>query len=315
MRTTLVLALVFHLAACQLVVNKQIEMSSDATLVDSGSNTGSDASVGTDGPADAGIPLDGPIAIDAPHPPIDAPHPIDAPPPPPVDAAPPPECTGAACPDDGNPCTQNLCTNGKCEFPPQPDGLACHDVANGHDGRCHLGACCEGCWNGNSCVTGTSLTVCGGEGQACRDCDDGNFCTDDTCEATSNACLHEPAAKGTPCPGGTCGAETSTCSPAQGQLCGGPGQACCNTATCNSGAACNSETLKCEACGGQDQLCCVTGGIFTCGTTHLACETDTSSGLDFCRCGGLNEPCCDSVTAPCDFPYACGAHGCAQIDP
>jgi len=272
------------------------------------------AKIATDGPPDpvedAG--RDGASAIDAssPH---DA-HPDafvqpDAYVPP--DA--PPECTGASCVDDGNPCTQNLCINGHCQYPNQNDGLACHDATSGHDGRCYSGACCVGCWNGGACVTGTSLDECGSSGHVCLDCDDSKECTADTCLSVSNACTHSNRSSGTPCSDGTCGsgANAGVCVMASSPVCGGAGEDCCSGFTCNqSGTTCNFGTNKCEYCGAEDQLCCLVGGVYACGDpTHLTCKSE-AGGTEFCRCGGEGEACCNSAISPCDAPLQCNAGTC-----
>lgn len=220
----------------------------------------------------------------------------------------PPECTGASCPDDGNPCTQNLCTDGHCAFPNQPDGLACTDVG-GHSGSCRAGACCAGCWDGAACVTGTSIAECGSAGQLCKDCDDDKECTADTCLSVANACTHTNRTAGTPCStgqcanGGVCTMNTTTC--------GGSGQTCCPGASCTqAGTTCNYATNICEYCGGEDQLCClVPGPAYACNDpAHLDCVSQGQNS--FCRCGGDGEACCNSVIAPCDVPGQCNQGTC-----
>ena len=110
-------------------------------------------------------------------------------------------CTSNAGCDDGNPCTQDLCTGGgefgRCQYAPQDgacdDGLSC----DGAD-HCALGACAL--HDGNPCVTGQGccdestdtcvqscpvpLPRCGnGLLQPGEECDDGNVTGGDGCSA------------------------------------------------------------------------------------------------------------------------------------
>ncbi len=59
-----------------------------------------------------------------------------------------------------------------------------------------------------ACIDGWSVDVrCAqGGGDLCQgvDCNDGNACTDDICEASTGVCENEPVEDGTPCSGGTC---------------------------------------------------------------------------------------------------------------
>lgn len=86
-------------------------------------------------------------------------------------------CTDAACDagvctqvaddsntcDDDVECTSTACMAGVCTA--QPD-----DTQSCVGGTCHDGSCCTGCWDGGACLPGTSLTACGGAGQACDAC-------------------------------------------------------------------------------------------------------------------------------------------------
>jgi hypothetical protein len=69
-----------------------------------------------------------------------------------------PPISGPQCWTDGNPCTNDVCVNGVCTHPPLT-GPAC-DIND--------------CWNNEHCVNGH----CVGDWA----CDDGVWCTDDTCD-------------------------------------------------------------------------------------------------------------------------------------
>lgn len=270
------------------------------------------AKIGAPDASDSDPLIDAPAPADAREEPVnDAPKVLDGPTPDafvPSDA--PPECTGSACPDDGNPCTQNLCVDGSCQFPNQNDGLACTS-SSGHSGRCRAGACCAGCWDGAACVTGTTIDECGSAGQLCKDCDDDKECTADTCLSVSNACAHTNRNQGTPCSIGQCGggANVGVCVMTS-VTCGGAGQTCCPGAMCSqAGTTCDYATNECEYCGGEDQLCClVPGPAYACNSAKLDCVSQGQNS--FCRCGGDGEACCDSVIAPCDVPGQCNQGTC-----
>src|ERR1041385_1048385 len=80
------------------------------------------------------------------------------------DASPPD--AGCFCADDGNPCTEEVCSGGACVHRVAADQTPCPD------GLCYTGACCRGCWDGTSCRQGTALATCGVGGAACANCDD-----------------------------------------------------------------------------------------------------------------------------------------------
>ncbi len=138
--------------------------------------------------------------------------------------------------DDGNPCTEDYCdsANAICVYVPLPlstpcelDGNVCTiDHCDGssscvflEDVHCDDGNPCteEGCdpavgcwylnrpWSTPCDVDGDFCTVdhCDGLG-ACvllwfDDCDDGNPCTDDSCDPYAGMCLHVPSLLSTPC--------------------------------------------------------------------------------------------------------------------
>lgn len=139
-----------------------------------------------------------------------------------------PCCGGTCCPDDGNPCTDEVCSGTSCTHPPNTrpcdDSNACTtgDVCGG--GTCRAGTpmtctgtnpCLEyfcsggGCTSrpqpaGTACTDGNQCTgpdTCGGgtcnPGPALT-CNDGNICTADQCNPASG-CIYPSALDGTPC--------------------------------------------------------------------------------------------------------------------
>jgi len=65
-------------------------------------------------------------------------------------------------------CRQSTCTQGQCGQNNVPNGTNCS--LPGLPGVCYSGGCCTGCWDGNSCESGTSILVCGKYGAPCKSC-------------------------------------------------------------------------------------------------------------------------------------------------
>lgn len=211
-----------------------------------------------------------------------------------------PSCT---CVDDGNPCTNQRCEGSTCVVEDKPDGLLC----NGTLGRCLGGACCEGCIDGSTCRMGDTVSDCGARGETCENC--AGLATE--CEVpecnTAGDCNLIRVVDGTSCDGGAGVCDRGVC-----EACGGPGQECCASDSCDSGAICISN--ECEACGNEGQPCC---DSFTCGSSDLRCDTSDvpSGGVGECvPCGGQNERCCLG-TDTCGASLECrGPGGLANGD-
>jgi len=177
---------------------------------------------------------------------------------------------GCVCPDDGEPCTDEVCEP-TCVHKPRADGDTCPG------GRCLAHACCTGCVQGGQCREGTQVAGCGIGGGACEACDDQNPCTQDRC--TAGKCEKDPQSGGM-CPTGVC---------ANGQCtCGHAGEPCCTGGTCTNSLACVAGS--CGACGAVNQPCCTSGAPCASGAV--------CGGLQVCvACGALNQPCCSGGTA------------------
>ena len=159
-------------------------------------------------------------------------------------------CTGTAisCPNDGNPCT--------------------NDVCNPADGTCGVprtGSCNDGnpCTSGDTCTGGT----CSGMVRSCPS--DGDPCTDDVCNPADGTCGIDNTAS---CDDGNECTEEDTCS---GGACEGSPIVCvddgdpCTVEACDPDVGCVAEPVSCAgACEGGCpgmQECLCTGGSSVCG--------------------------------------------------
>jgi hypothetical protein len=144
-------------------------------------------------------------------------------------------CSGVVCPDDGNPCTRNYCSGGRCVTDARPNGTAC--TYDGMDGVCVNGVCGENLCKDVRCddepcsrgecdyvdglcdytpryPDGTACVYDGTEGvcvngvcgeNLCADvvCDDDDSCTVDTCDYVDGSCVYTPdQPNGEPCTSG-----------------------------------------------------------------------------------------------------------------
>jgi len=215
--------------------------------------------------------------------------------------------------DDTNECTDDTCeiASGGCVF--TPHSRACDDLlyCNGADTCDGAGGCTV--HTGDPCV---SPLVCDEDADACvgcvdnTDCDDGNVCTDDVCNASQN-CENNPNTEscddgfacttGDACSGGSCqgtpddsacddsvACTVDTCDPADqdadaaGCVFTPDDAACddgdqCTLDTCDPSTGCDNDSSAMEGLGCNDTYDCTTGDVCTggvCGGT-----TDDS------RCG------------------------------
>jgi hypothetical protein len=154
------------------------------------------------------------------------------------------DLAGTGCTDDLNVCTDDECDGaGTCAHPgnaaPCDDGLFC----NGAD-TCDAAACLlhagDPCAGGTECADACNEAGddCNGDpfGLACTD--DGNPCTDDTCDG-SGVCVHTN--NSAPCSDGDACTVNDTC--AAGACVSGPAADCddesaCTEDSCDSGSGC-----------------------------------------------------------------------------
>ena len=196
--------------------------------------------------------------------------------------------------DDGSACTGlDLCLSAKCvgyNAKVCDDGNPC--TADGCDkksGACASAPTSDPCQDGDLC---TSSDVC--EAGKCvpgkpKDCNDGNKCTTDSCNASNGACAFAPIVG---C-GGNC---------TENKHCGDDGNPC-------TVEACNTQTGKCSATKKADNTLCD--------------DQNACSAVSFCKngvCGGANlkackddDVCtddgCDKKSGDCTFTAKTGG-GC-----
>src|SRR3989449_2559471 len=147
---------------------------------------------------------------------------------------------GAACTDDGNPCTLDQCsgTSSTCQHPAGNAGAVCRAAA----GECDLAETCTG-----SSATCPTTDVKKASGIACTD--DGNPCTLDRCDGTSNACQHPVGNAGAAC--------ADDGNPCTRDVCDGTSTTCQHPAG-NAGAVCRAAADACdvaENCTGTSTAC------------------------------------------------------------
>ena len=247
---------------------------------------------------------------------------------------------GDAC-SDGNVCTESdVCVGGKC----QPGkGKLCDDGKPCTDDYCDAVKGCSTNNNSATCSDGdacTSLDVCKGGvcvGSGGPNCDDGNPCTDDSCDKL-NACTH--VANNNPCDdanvctdGDVC--KSTKCVPGAGKVCN-DGKVCTddscdpikgcvtsnNSAGCTDGDACTTN----DGCDGGN---CVGGAAPNCddgntctndscdkgkGCLHVANNGGCNDGnvctlIDVC----VNSACTPGAAKPCDDGLICTTDSCDAV--
>ena len=195
------------------------------------------------------------------------------------------ECLGSGtlpC-NDNNPCTDDSCeAKAGCTFTP-------------NDAECEDGSACT---TGDHCANGQCVIA------AILNCDDGNICTDDTCDPQTG-CINE--ANTAPCSDGTVCTINDTC--ADKACVSGPPLNCndgnvCTDDTCDALVGCinannSADCNDANACTPFDKCAagtCVGSGAVDCNDNNL-CTDDSCSPLTGC----LNAP----NTVPCDDDSAC----------
>jgi Dictyostelium (slime mold) repeat len=251
--------------------------------------------------------------------------------------------------DDGNACTQDSCdSDAGCQHEDQPDGSSCSDgdVCNGEE-TCHGGHCgdaqdldCDDdnpctadscassggcrhtplpgcCTTDTDCIDSSACTV----NESCQagscvsdvvSCDDGNACTNDSCDAVVG-CRNLPVVNGIACgDGDVCnGTETcqgGTCTPDTPPACddGNP----CTTDGCDSVTGCTVQAIA--GCCNSDADC----------TDSSACTVNERCVSHACVSDPLTcddgNPCttdgCNAATG-CTFTPVPNGQSCGDLDP
>ncbi len=251
-------------------------------------------------------------------------------------------CENVPC-DDGNPCTDDSCDplNGTCVNAPVDDGALCD--FDGLPGLCSGGVCgnadlCEGvvCDDGNACtdnpcdsLTGECAVTAVSDGTACdfnglpglctagvcedaklcegKDCNDGNPCTDDSCQTADGSCEHVAVDDGSSCDfGGLPGLCTGgVCDDAK--LCEGK--------DCNDGNPCTEDS--CEALSGDcnhspvtDGSSCNFNGAPGLCNNGLCEDAELCSGVSCDDGNACTEDSCDPADGQCDFSPVTDGSSC-----
>ena len=227
-----------------------------------------------------------------------------------------PKASTTTC-DDGSACTTgDHCSNGSCVGTGSlacNDGNACtDDSCDPKNGCVHTNNTAD-CSDNNACTVGDKCS-----GGACvpgtaKNCDDGNVCTTDGCDATTGACTHtnntadcsdnNACTTGDKCSGGTCVPGTAkSCddgNPCTTDGCNASTGLCAytnNTASCATSASCQDLHTGLLASG--------TCSLGTCNPTPQSCLTGYLCARGACVVPG-------SCTGPgdCDTGYTCDSSG------
>jgi hypothetical protein len=215
------------------------------------------------------------------------------------------QCLSASDCNDNNICTDNVCSSGTCQYPPNtvpcPDGLFC----NGNE-VCGGGVCQPGtppnCSDGVGCTTDT----CNETTDSCDHtphnaaCDDTLFCTGvETCHVTLGCQPGTPPVcdDGVPCTIDTCDPGLDECLFTPDDDSCDDGQFCNGTETCHATAGCQNGTPP--DCSSLNGPC--TNGV--CDETSDACVAQPKP---------LHTPCDDGQH--CTVGDSCNATGSCSIN-
>jgi len=217
----------------------------------------------------------------------------------------------------------------------------CNDLkfCNGTEGACSAGACGAGtapcaqqCIEGSPGSNTGTCVECINAGH----CDDGNPCTDDTCDG-SNVCQHAAHVgsctdnmfcngadtcsgttcvhAGDPCGGANCNEGPDTCGDCQGAADCEDGQPCtvdtcttgqCNRATAADGAQCDDDTTFCNGVGS-----CTTG---VCGAIAAPCYAMTETCDGSHDASQLTHPATPDAPGPTNPKDDDDGGGCCQAN-
>ncbi|MDH5673237.1 MAG: M4 family metallopeptidase [Myxococcales bacterium] len=153
-------------------------------------------------------------------------------------------CSADADCDDGNPCTDNVCSGGSCVR--NDNSLSCDD-----GDACTVGDICSGgscIGSAMDCDDGIGCTVDSCDAGACINrasdalCDDGNACTDNICDVVAGTCSTVVDDKNSCSDGDTC--TDDVCS---GGVCSSSDNGSCNGCL-PLGASCDADS---DCCGGK----------------------------------------------------------------
>lgn len=233
--------------------------------------------------------------------------------------------------DDGNPCTDDACTDGACVFSantaPCNDGNACTAISACSGGAC-LGTDAQVCQDDNGCtndgcdpLTGCTFTAntapCSDDnvctlGDVCLDlgcqpglgifpCDDGNACNGlEDCAPDVGCQSGDPVAldDGVACTIDSCDAATGTITHVAQDTACDDGDACTGEETCHPQNGCQAGTpLVCTSVPNAEVTCDALCVISSCQEGFDDCDGDYANGCeanllsDVSHCGSCDDAC------------------------
>ncbi len=195
-------------------------------------------------------------------------------------------------PDDQNPCTADSCDpiNG-IENTPEPAGASCSD-----DDVCTGGEVCDGA---GTCDPGAPL-----------DPDDGNPCTEDSCDPVAGV-VNSPVADGTVCSDDDACTQTDSC---QAGSCAGSSPVVCTAQNqCHAAGTCDPATGACSNPLLADGTACDDSDACTQGETCTAGTCESGSPLDVDDGNPCTADSCDAQGGVTHTPVAAGT-SCDDVD-
>jgi hypothetical protein len=197
-------------------------------------------------------------------------------------------CVGTSVCNDGNPCTDDFADEGNncaCSYAPTAAGFPCSDnnACTGPDACDGQGACVGGaavnCDDGNACTNDSCDTALGCV-HTPLNCDDGNACNGvETCNPSSGCVPGTPLS----CDDGNACNGLETCSPASGCVPGTP-VVCAPPDQCHAAGVCNPGTGVCSYANLPDGTTCDDGNASTSGDS---CQGGVCVGAP---CTSSNDP-------------------------
>ncbi len=231
-----------------------------------------------------------------------------------------PKNEGLSCTDDGNACTDNVCTFGVCTAVNDNTNV-CSDGINCTTDACVGGSCIATpniCPDATDCqtfacneATGLCVASSSNEGLSCTE--DANPCTDNVCQAgiceavndDSNTCTDGNACTNDACVSGVCSSSSVTC----------PAATDCQTFTCNAAngqceAQSSNEGLACSDDGNQctDNVCQM-GVCIAVNDNTNACTDNNLCTTDACMGGA-----CMNTPVSCPDATSCQSFACDVAD-
>lgn len=166
----------------------------------------------------------------------------------------------AACTDDGNPCTYDVCNGGVCQHPPKPPATLCGDNGN----ECTVQQC-DGSGGCQTTFLGTQ-TNCGQT--PTQPCDALDFC-----DGAGN-CTENVRSAGSTCRPSAGGQSQGFCDPPE--VCDGVHKECPPDLTAQVGAVCADPPP--QSCFEDESICFGYCDEYQCNTTHQCVLTGINPG-------------------------------------